>query len=86
MPRANRYFLPGHVWQIAVLVHPWTSRHKHIPVQNTPLSQERVSVEVCARPQTLAPLAVRGEEALWSLRAELHRHLESHSPLGTASR
>ncbi len=32
MPRANRYFLPGYIWHIVALNHPWASRHKNFLV------------------------------------------------------
>ena len=58
MPRAHRYFIPGHVWHIVALAHPWATRHKNIHVQNTSLSQERIPAQVCKRPPTLAALVI----------------------------
>jgi putative transposase len=35
MPRANRYFLPGHVWHITHRCHMVTSNHIHLLVKDT---------------------------------------------------
>ena len=72
MSSVKHYYAPGLVWHIVVLEHlgncscvallPYilvghsSSRHKNIHVQNSLMSQESVSAEVCNRSSTLDQL------------------------------
>ena len=58
MLRANRYFYLAMSGTCTAFGHPWTPRHTHIPVQNTPLSSEGIPIQVSERPPTLALLVV----------------------------
>ena len=69
MPRANRYFLPGYVWHI---------NRRQASGKRQQFGSKVKSFKRFAPFKTFKAIT-RSEEALRTLRARLHRYIESHS-------